>query len=374
MDKKEKRILILVITAVVLFIALPNLELVITFLSYVGNLFLPIAIGLGLAFVLNVPVTGFEKLFARLSMKRKHAPSKKLIHSASVFLTLLCVVLVIALLCTLVIPEIVKTVKSIASLVEENWPQWLAVLEKHNIDTTKIKEWIASFDLKSVVKKVTENAGTVIGSIANVTSTTVSKVSSIAMGIVIAIYVMISRETLGRQSKRLLYAYVKTNIADKVLYVCKLIRTAYTKFLTGQCVEALILGLLIFLSFTIFRLPYAGLVGAVTAICALIPYIGAFISCGLSVILALMISPEKALMCLIVYLCVQFIETQFIYPHVVGGSVGLSPLWTLIAVLIGGKLFGLLGMIFFIPAVSVLYTLLKEDVDARLTRKQIQNL
>ena len=180
---------------------------------------------------------------------------------------------------------------------------------------------------------------------------------------------MADRDKIAGQSRRLLYAYTKEKVADKVCYVCGLIREAYRKFLTGQCVEAVILGLLIAIAFTVFRLPYAGLIGAVTAVCALIPYIGAFISCGLSVLLALMISPEKALTCLIVYLAIQFIETQFIYPRVVGGSVGLSPLWTLAAVLIGGKLFGLIGMIFFIPLVSVAYILISEDVRSRLRKR-----
>ena len=126
----------------------------------------------------------------------------------------------------------------------------------------------------------------------------------------------------------------------------------------------------LFISFTIFGLPYAPLLGVVTAICALIPYVGAFVSCALVVLVALLESPQKAIICLIVYLVVQFVETQFIYPYVVGGSVGLSPLWTLIAVLIGGNLFGLMGMIFFIPVVSVIYTLVKEDTDKRLGIKK----
>ena len=150
-----------------------------------------------------------------------------------------------------------------------------------------------------------------------------------------------------------------------------MIRSTYTKFLTGQCVEACILGTLIFLSFTIFQLPYAVLVGVVTAICALVPYIGSFISCCLAVLLSLMVSPQKALITLIVYLVVQFIETQIIYPRVVGSSVGLSPMWTFLAVLLGGRMFGLLGMVLFIPLMSVIYTLLKEDVSKRLREKSI---
>ena len=125
-----------------------------------------------------------------------------------------------------------------------------------------------------------------------------------------------------------------------------------------------------FICFLIFRLPYAGLVGTVTAICAIIPYVGAFLSCALAVLLTLMTSPDKTITCTVVYLAVQFIETQFIYPRVVGGSVGLSPLWTLVAAIIGGNLFGLLGMIFFVPLVSVVYILVKEDTDRRINVKK----
>lgn len=370
MEKKEKRIIAVAVIGILLIISLTHFDLVLRFLSYVGNLILPIIIGLVIAFVLNVPVTGFEKLLGRIFKKRNRKTGNKAIHIVSIILTLICVALVLTVLGTLVIPELVRTIKSIAALVEEHWPSWLATLEKHNINTADIKEWISSLDFDGLIKKATENAGSVLGSIADITTSTVSIISSVVMGLVIAIYVLFSRERLGRQSKKVLYAYVKTGIADKVCHICTLIKTSYTKFLTGQCAEAIILGLLIFISFSIFRLPYAGLIGAVTSICALIPYIGAFISCGLGVVLALLVSPRKALMCLIVYLVVQFIETQFIYPRVVGSSVGLSPLWTLLAFLIGGRLFGLLGMIFFIPLVSVLYTLVKEDVDKRIRKKK----
>lgn len=370
MEKKEKRNLMLLIVGIITVIALTHFDLVVTFLGYVGNIILPIVIGLVLAFVLNVPVTGFEHLFQKIFAKSKRGSCNKAIHIISLVLTIIGVLLIITLLGTLVIPELINTVKSIAVLIEEHWPDWLDTLESHGIDTTGISKWFTTLDFENIVDTLSGNAGAVIGSIADVATSTVSMIVSIVLGIVIAIYVLISRETLGRQSKKVLYAYTKTKIADKICYICRLLKSAYTKFLTGQCVEAVILGMLIFISFVIFRLPYAGLIGVVTGICALIPYIGAYISCGLSVILALLISPQKALMCLVVYLVVQLVETQFIYPNVVGGTVGLSPLWTLLAVLIGGRLFGLMGMIFFIPLVSVVYTLLKEDVDRRITAKK----
>ena len=164
---------------------------------------------------------------------------------------------------------------------------------------------------------------------------------------------------------------MKLSVADKVCEVASLVRWSYTKYLSGQCIEALILGVLILTAFLIFGLPYASLVAMATAICALVPYIGATVSCMIAVLLTLLATPEKALLCLIVYLVVQFVETQFIYPHVVGGTVGLSPLWTLMAVLIGGKLCGFVGVIFFIPLTAALYTLVREDTNSKLMKKGV---
>ncbi|MCX4342024.1 MAG: AI-2E family transporter, partial [Lachnospiraceae bacterium] len=157
--------------------------------------------------------------------------------------------------------------------------------------------------------------------------------------------------------------------AEYLIHVSRTFSRSFANFLSGQCAEAVILGVLMFLAFTIFRLPYGSLIGVLTAVCAIIPYVGAFISGAVSVILALLISPTLAVRCLIVYLVVQFVENQFIYPRVVGGSVGLPPLYTLIAAMIGGKLFGIIGIIFFIPIMAVVIELVKEDAGKRLSRR-----
>ena len=368
MDKREKRVFLYIAFAIGLYAVVTHLDKVIKMFGYVGNLFTPIVAGLIIAFILNVPVSGFEKLLARLT-KGRFRPKGKLIHLLSILLTAICVVLVIAVLGILVIPELAKTITNILEMIKDNGPAWIAALDRYNIDTSYLQKWMNEFNWENMISNISNYVRPLISSIASVASSTVSVAATVISGIIIAIYTLADREKIASQSKRVLYAYAKKSVADRVCYVCALIKDSYRKFLTGQCVEALILGLLIFFAFSVFNLPYAGLIGAVTSVCALIPYIGAFISCALSVILALMISPEKALICLIVYLVVQFIETQFIYPRVVGGSVGLSPLWTLAAVLIGGKLFGLIGMIFFIPLVSVVYILVSEDVGKRLKKK-----
>lgn len=371
MIKNKKKInLALIIAGIFLLIGLTHIELLGSLWNSLWTLLLPIVIGFVLAFILDVPVVGFENLFAKLTAKAKKKPKVKTIHTVSMVLSIVCVLLVLTLLFTLVIPELVRTVKTLAAYVKDNWPKLISFLEQQNIDTTRINEWLAGFDIEGALKNIMEGAGTVLGSVASAASTTASTIFSSVIGVIIAVYVLSSRDTLKRQAKKVLYAYLKPEKADRACYIGRLTKDSFAKFLTGQCLEAIILGILIFISFTIFQLPYAPLLGVVTAICALIPYVGAFISCALGVLLALLESPQKAIICLVVYLVVQFIETQFIYPYVVGGSVGLSPLWTLIAVLIGGNLFGLMGMIFFIPVVSVIYTLVKEDTDKRLEIKK----
>ena len=371
MENKKKRYLLIAVAAIIALTFLIRPTECFTFIKYVMGLFLPLIIGLVVAFVLNVPVNGFEKLFGKIFKKAKKKPSKKAIHIISFVLTVICIILVIALFATLIIPELVKTFDSIFQSIKAALPTWLAWLDGHGINTSFVRQWLGNIDLKSFIEKATQGAEVVIGSIAGVAQTTISGGVSVVLGLIIAIYAQLDRQNLARQTKKLLYAYTNNSMATYIHKAALLLKDNFSKFLSGQCIESLILGFLIFISFLIFRLPYAALLGVVTAICALVPYIGAFISCALAVLLTLLESPEKVLVCIIVYLVVQFIESQLIYPHVVGGTVGLSPLMTLVAVLIGGNLFGLAGMIFFIPFVATISDILSDSANSRLRKKAI---
>ena len=168
-----------------------------------------------------------------------------------------------------------------------------------------------------------------------------------------------------------MYSFLKTETTEKLCEVGALSVETYSKFLSGQTIEAVILGVLIFIFFSIFRLPYAALIAFLTSFFAFVPYVGAFASCAIGAFLILLDSPEKVITCVIVYLVVQFVENQFIYPHVVGSSVGLSPLWTLVAAIIGGNPFGIVGIIFFIPFTAVVYTVFKRYANNKLDEKSI---
>ena len=198
-----------------------------------------------------------------------------------------------------------------------------------------------------------------------------STIVNLIFALVVCIYALLSKEELYIQVRRLGYSIFPERVARYLGHVYVLVRDTYTKFLSAQCIEAVILGVLMFLAFLAFDIPYAGLVAVLTALFAFLPYIGAFGACFVGAFLTLVAEPDKVLLCIIVYTVVQFTENQFIYPHVVGNSVGLSPVWTLIAALVGGSLLGLFGMIFFIPLASVLYTLLGEFTAWRLDKKKL---
>ncbi len=193
----------------------------------------------------------------------------------------------------------------------------------------------------------------------------INGVMTFFIGFVFAIYILIQKETLGRQCIKVMNAFFPKKVVDKIYNVCSLSHKTFSKFITGQCLEALILGMMFFVSMTIFRLPYALLVGVLIAFTALIPMIGAFIGCAVGAFLILMVNPMQAVFFIILFLVLQQIEGNLIYPHVVGNSVGLPSMWVLFAVTVGGKLMGIVGMLVFIPLMSVLYTLFRELVNKR---------
>lgn len=360
MNVKRSDPWLLILFGVGLFAAFMNLSAVLALLGHVAELVFPILLGLLMAFVLNVPMRGFEKRLDKLLPR-----AKKLIPGLSLLLTLAAILLAFILAGTLLVPALVSSVQSLIPVIQAKWPEWMELLNSYEVDTSLITEWAASFDVTSL----SYNMGDLLGRVVNGLRGVLSLMTSLIFGLVIAIYLLLSKDRLGPQAKKLVYAYLKEPAADRLCYVARLSSDVYAKFLSGQCVEAILLGCLIFAAFTIFRLPYAALTGFLTGLFAFIPYVGAFLSLFLGALLTLLVAPEKLLLCVIVYSAVQFTENQFIYPHVVGGSVGLAPLWTLIAALIGGKLFGLPGIIFFIPLAAVVYSLLREDVNRRLEQK-----
>ena len=354
MRSNTKQALLVTVVGVTLFVALLRLSDVLAFAGQLVDLVLPILAGGILALFLSVPMAGLEKRLGRLFAKARKQPSGKALHLLSFLLTLLGVVLVLVLALTLLIPELVQSFHSLYLQIEANIPRWTAYLHAQDPDMGWLMSRLEGIDWEQLLHKVTS----------------VNLVVTASFALIISVYLSLGAQSLGHQARTLVRAYLKPGHAAWVLKFCRLFRQSFANFLTGQCSEAVILGMLMSLAFSLFRIPYGSLVGMLTAICAIIPYVGALLSCVISVFLVLLVDPLLAVRALLVYLAVQFIENQFIYPRVVGKSVGLSPLYTLVAAMIGGKLFGILGILFFIPLTAVVLELVKEDVCRRLRTKE----
>lgn len=379
-DQKTRRALFLIAFGVCLYAAMMHLDVVLGALSAAVDIFFPVLLGLGFAFVLNVPVSGMERLLHRAVglVPEGRRPGEGAITMASIVLVLIAIAGVAVLGVTMLVPELIASARTVAPLLAERLPEIEESLVANGVDVEKLAQFFQGAGASSATAAAGSGAqgllnlglGSIASSVFAAARSTVSVLSSSVFAFVIAVYVLASKRTLGRQVNRVMDAHLAPGHAARIRHVASLATDTYSKFLSGQCLEACILGTLIFLAFSLFRLPYAGLIGFLTALFAFVPYVGAFASCAIGAFLTLLASPEHALLCVIVYLAVQFIENQFIYPHVVGSSVGLSALWTLIAALVGGKLFGIVGIVFFIPIVAVLYELFRQWTNARLAERE----
>ena len=359
----------LIIFAITLFAALTNLKIIFTFLGKILNLCLPLVLGLVIALILNAPMRGFEKIIDRCFIKSKRKPSLKTKYLISLLLSIISILIVLVIVFTMAVPEVIKSSASLISMIDKKIPDLLIFFDKYGIDTTQITDKLANFDSQQIVKNVIQGIVSIFSTALDATKIAVNFFSTAFFAFIIAVYLLIDKNNVSRQFKKMCYSVAP---ADKVNFMYKtayLVRDTFTKFLTGQCLEALILAVLIFVLFTIFRLPYASLIAVMAAVLSFIPYVGSFVACFVGAFLTLIISPQKALISLIVYLGAQLIEQHFIYPHVVGNSVGLSPFYTVVAALLGGKLFGVLGMVFFIPLFSVILTLIRDFCN--IEKKQV---
>ena len=257
-------------------------------------------------------------------------------------------------------PSLVSSVKQMYSTLREQLPTIIKTLEGLGIDAEWIESILAEKTWQEWLGLVGNSAGNVLGKVMSGATTTLSGVGSVGIGIVICVYILLDKRALGRRFTKLLGLIFKDEMKEKVIRLGRRVSDTYSSFLTGQCLEAVILGLLMFIALTIFQVPYAALIAVLAAVFSFIPFIGSFLACGFGALLIVLTNPIMALVEIAVFLVVQFIENQFIYPRVVGDSVGLPAIFTLLAALLGGELLGLVGMIFAIPLTAVIYTLLRD--------------
>ena len=354
------------------YAALQHLNVVARALGWLVGIQAPFLLGAAIAFILNVPMRAIERhLFPNA---RRGAGARR---PLALVLTLAAVIGVLVLASCVIGPGVKDAVKSIASQVPAAFDRlynWLLGLEQY---LPQIETWVQdlSIDWKSLSQKAIQLAqswgGSLLSTGGGLIGGVVSGVSTFVIGLIFSFYILLQKEKLSRQGRQVLYGLLPVKRADRVLEVLRLANRTFSSFLSGQCTEAVILGTLFVIAMSIFHLPYAVLVGVLIALTALIPIVGAFIGCGVGALLIAVTDPWKAVVFVILFLVLQQIEGNLIYPHVVGSSVGLPSIWVLAAVTLGGKLMGVAGMLFFIPLCSVLYALFRDFVKGRLAEKNV---
>lgn len=371
----------LVAFSIILYVILTHLSDISAIVGSLLSLISPLLIGGLVALILNTPMMAIEKLIYKIADKRGKKIRQRTCETISLGLTFVIALLIIYILCYSIFPQLGESVKAIYQKAQASFPkiiEWLRGLEKYGINTAPVIDWLGGLDTTELVKKLSEYAIQFADALTSSVSSIISGASSIISGVftaltsvIFAAYILSNKRKLLRQVKEMTYAYIKPKTADKICEICSLSVKTFSNFISGQCLEAVILGTMFFIFMNIFGFPYPLAISSLIAATAIIPYIGAFLGCFFGMLLMIIDDPIKALWFLLMFLIIQQIENNFIYPRVVGGSVGLPAIWTFTAVIIGGGVCGIVGMILFIPLFSVLYTLLRGNVHSRLDARGI---
>lgn len=370
-DKTRKDIIIIISYIALVIFALVNFSKIIAFLGKVISIFSPFLLGIILAFVLNVLNNFIEKkIFGKIK------PSKiwnKIKRPLCITLSLILVFLTIFFVMNLLIPQL----KNSASLFTDTLPAYkediIGILNKFDVDEStvnKVGEYLDNFG-KVITDYIKGNSKDVITVTTEVATSVVNIISKGIITLVFAIYMIAQKETLSRQINKVMKAYLKPKTINKINTVGTLANKTFSNFVTGQCLEALIFGSLVFVGMLIFRFPYASTIGVLLGFTALIPIFGAFIGTAVGFILIMMVSPVKAILFVVFIIVLQQIEGNLIYPRVVGKSIGLPGMWVLLSVTVGGSIGGILGMLIATPLCSLLYALFTRMINDRLKSNKI---
>lgn len=369
MKEDLKKWIILILVAILSYWALNNITAIFNVIKYIISILSPFIIGIAVAFLLNIPVTKIENL-----LKSKTKIKKSKIRVISITLSLILLITIFAFIALLLIPELIENIKllinNIPVLITKTKDFILNLLDKYPDIQVQIENMLNnSLNVSTIASNLLN--GALNGSITFISSF-ISSFVSIFTGIIFAIYMLAQKENLIKNLKKMTYALLENKHAKKVLEIATLTNNTFNKFISGQCLEAVILASIVFVVSTICGFPYALIISVITGITALIPIFGAIIAMVIGAILIGITDPIQALIFIVVFLIIQQIEGNVIYPKVVGASIGLSPLWTLFAITVGGSLFGVLGMLIGLPLASVLYTLLKDRVNDKLNEKELK--
>ena len=370
---KNKRSLLIIITCGILFYCgLNHLSVFLGILKQLLGVVSPFLMGGAIAFVLNVPMKNIEKRLLSVFKEKK-----MLLRAVSILASFLLALGIVVFVVMMVIPALIDTLVQLNAGIPrflDNVNEWLLTLTK---DYPEITDYLMSIELNwtDITQKamafLQNSAAGLLRSTWGMASSVIGGITTAAIGLIFSVYILAEKEKLGMQFKKIIYAYLPEHVVAHILKVSRLSAKTFSGFISGQCTEAVAFGLLCYLAMTIFDFPYAVCVSVLIGFMTLLPVVGAFLGTALGAILIMVSSPVKAIWFVVMIIILQQIDGNLIYPRIVGSSVGLPSMWVLVAVTVGGSLMGVFGMLVFVPLVSVLYALFRENVYKNLHKKAI---
>lgn len=368
------RIFLGVAACIVLYWLLNEVESVKLVLGAALNILSPFITGGCIAFIANVPMRFFENKLLKVQ-------NSGLRRAIALVITFIAIAIVIGGVVLLLIPQVVETVELLAPAIYDFFLKLEVYINEFLVENPEAMAYLqnnstgASLDWAAFVQKIAAILGNSVSTILQSAVSTIGSVASFAMdlfvAIVFAIYCLFQKETLARQGRKILYAFTKERFADRTIYILRLSNSTFSNFLSGQCIEVCILGAMIAVAMAVLKMPYIPLVSVLVAVTAFVPIVGAWVGCFVGAFLMLVSDPMQAVWFVLMFLVVQQIEGNLIYPKVVGNSIGLSGMWVIVAISVGGDLFGVVGMLLMIPFASVVQTVLREEVAIRVYQRKI---
>lgn len=371
-----KKIILIMLGLIIFYLAIKNIAVVTSYIGTFISYFTPFILGAALAFVINVPMTKIEGfLFKKVPDDPKTRLQKcasALKRPVSMLIALILVFGAIVLAGVIIVPQVASGLESLAAALPgamDRLQEWIDS-NAHKINVVENLMNKVDIDLDSVGRELANTAKgwatAILDSGFSTVSNIVNGIFQFVIGLVFAIYILIQKEKLGRQGKQIVYAAFSEKTADKIMYIIGMTRDVFKGFISGQCVDGIINAILFLIILSILGIPYAVMISIFSGFMAMIPIIGSFIGAGVGVIIVLIMDPSQVLYFIIMYIIVQQIDGNVIYPLIAGNSMGLPSIWVLMAVTVGGSMMGILGMILFIPICSVLYKLTRHYVLRRL--------
>lgn len=379
LEKKIRdKIAVLIVLAFALYIGFNYWNNIIGIFTKAYNLFFPFILGGCIAFILNIPVTFLSKKLLNCNSKGMGKIIRKYSTGISIVISFFAIIGIFALISYIIIPNIIETAAILPKTFDNSTKVFQRWLHSNTMLSNNVVNLVSNMDtdwnnIFNKVKSIVFNGvGSMLLSTLEAATTFASATVEFILGFIFSIYVLAQKKSLGIQFKKILYAFMKKEKVDSILGVLKLTSLTFSNFITGQCIVSAILGMLFFVTMILLRLPYALMISVLICFLSIIPVLGSAIGCALGVLLIVMVNPIKAGIFMVVFVVIKQIEDNLIYPKIVGNSVGLPSIWVLVAITLGGKIFGVAGMIIFIPLFSVAYVLLRKEVYMRLKEKGLE--